>query len=104
MTNNSQPDFEAAITQALELRRDPVIPAGFTARVMQSLPAQKPATPRLQVGRTIGIIAAAVLMAGMFALAPHATPNFTSLTFDVELLLLAELGALGYWLTARREA
>ena len=104
MTNNSQPDFEAAITQALELRRDPVIPAGFAARVMQSLPAQKPVTPRLQVGRTIGIIAAAVLMAGMFALAPHATPNFTSLTFDVELLLLAELGALSYWLTARREA
>jgi len=104
MTNNSQPDFEAAITQALELRRDPVIPADFAARVMQSLPMQKPATPQLQVGRTIGIAAAAVLMAGMFALAPHATPNFTSLTFDVELLLLAELGALGYWLTARREA
>ena len=103
MTNNSQPDFEAAITQALELRRDPAIPTDFAARVMQSLPAQKPVTPRLQVGRTIGIIAAAVLMAGMFALAPHATPNFTSLTFDLELLLLAELGAIGYWLTARRE-
>ncbi len=103
MTNNSQPDFEAAITQALELRREPVIPAGFATRVMQSLPAQKPVIPQLQVGRTIGIVAAAILMAGMFALAPHATPNFTSLTFDVELLLLAELGALGYWLTAHRE-
>jgi len=104
MTNNSQPDFEAAITQTLELRRDPVIPAGFTARVMQSLPAQKPIRTRSQVGRTVGLVAAAILMAGMFALAPHATPNFTSLTFDVELLLLAELGALSYWLTTRHEA
>ena len=104
MTNNSQPHFEAAITQTLELRRDPVIPAGFTARVMQSLPAQKPIRTRSQVGRTVGLVAAAILMAGMFALAPHATPNFTSLTFDVELLLLAELGALSYWRTTRHEA
>ena len=104
MTNNSQPDFEAAITQTLELRRDPVIPAGFTARVMQSLPAHKPIRTRSQVGRTVGLVAAAILMAGMFALAPHATPNFSSLTFDVELLLLAELGALSYWLTTRHEA
>ena len=104
MTNNPQPDFEAAITRALELRPDPVIPADFATRVMQSLPMQQPVIPRLQVSRTIGLIAAAVLTAGLFAVAPHTTASFTSLAFDLELLLLAELGALGYWLTIRREA
>ena len=103
MTNTPQPDFEAAITRALELRPEPVIPQDFAARVMQSLPAQRPIRTRVPVGRIIDLVSAAALTAGLFALAPHATPSFTSLTFDVELLLLAELGALGYWLTARRE-
>jgi len=104
MTNTPQPDFEAAITRALELRPEPVIPQDFAARVMQSLPAQAPIRTRSHIGRTIGLIGGAILTAGLFALAPHTTASFSSLTFDLELLLLAELGALGYWLTARREA
>jgi hypothetical protein len=109
MTNTPQPDFEAAITRALELRPEPVIPADFAARVMHSLPAQTPARTRshigrLRLGRTAGLIGGAILTTGLFALAPHTTASFSSLTFDLELLLLAELGALGYWLTVRREA
>jgi len=45
------------------------------------------------------LIPAVALTITTFAIAPHAAPSFASLTFDVELLLLAQLGAIAYYLT-----
>jgi hypothetical protein len=44
-----------------------------------------------------------VLAIVLFALAPHVTPSFTSVTFYIELIILAQLGAIAYWLAAKRE-
>jgi len=104
MTEKAQNEMEAPVTRALEQRQEPLVPADFAARVMRSLPAQKVARPKMRVGRVVGVVAAVVLAGGVFALAPHAAPSFTNLSFDVELMLLAELGGIAYWLTARREA
>jgi len=104
MNEKTQNELEAAITQALEFRRNPEapeVPADFAARVMRSLPAQSTARPRVRVSRTIGIVAAAILTIAVFALAPHTTPNFTSLAFDLELALLAELAGIAYWLGSK---
>jgi len=101
MNDKTQNELEAAVTHALELRREPEVPAGFAARVMRSLPAQPAARPRVRVSRTVGLVAAAILTIAVFALAPHASPNFTSLTFDLELVLLAELAAIAYWLGSK---
>ena len=101
MNDKIQNELETAITQALELRREPSVPSDFATRVMRSLPAQPTARPRVRVSRTVGIVVAAVLTIAVFALAPHATPNFTSLAFDLELTLLAELAGVAYWLGSR---
>jgi len=103
MTDKAQNEMEAAVTRALEQRQEPVVPADFAARVMQSLPPQPQARAKMRVGYMVGVVAAVVLTGGVFALAPHAAPSFTNLTFDVELMLLAELGGIAYWLAARRE-
>ena len=103
MTDKAQNEMEAAVTRALEQRQEPVVPADFAARVMQSLPPQPQARAKMRVGYMVGVVAAVVLTGVVFALAPHAAPSFTNLTFDVELMLLAELGGIAYWLAARRE-
>ena len=51
----------------------------------------------------IAIVALVVLAIVLFALAPHVTPSFTSVTFYIELIILAQLGAIAYWLAAKRE-
>jgi hypothetical protein len=101
MTDKTQNEMEAAVIQALELQREPAVPADFAARVMRSLPPQPAARPRVRVSRTVGIVAAAILTIAVFALAPHAAPSFTSLTFDLELMLLAELAGIACWLGSR---
>ena len=101
MNDKIQNELETAITQALELRREPSVPSDFATRVMRSLPAQPASRPRVRVSRTIGIVAAAILTLSVFALAPHATPNFTSLAIDLELALQAELTGIVYWLGSR---
>jgi len=116
--HNPQEEFEAAITRALERSPDPgyspdqgydpaspvlAIPADFAARVVASLPKQRAARPAIRAGRTIAIVALVVLAIVLFALAPHVTPSFTSVTFYIELIILAQLGAIAYWLAAKRE-
>ena len=122
--HNPQEEFEAAITRALEhspeLGYSPepgyipelkygsessasAIPADFAARVVASLPKQRSARPVIRAGRTVAIVAMVVLAIVLFALAPHVTPSFTSVTFYIELIVLAQLGAIAYWLAAKRE-
>jgi hypothetical protein len=99
-TPASDPALEAAILRALSRlpSSTPEIPIApdFAGRVAQRAVAQTASPslrwlgwgPRLLLGST------ALLTAGMFALAPHASPSLSNIAFDGELLLLAELGGL----------
>jgi hypothetical protein len=100
---NSQMGFEAKLTRALERRPEPVVPMDFAARVAAALPPPLPARKPMQVGRTVGLAAAGVLGVALFALAPHATPTFGNWAFDFELVVIAQLGGIAYWLTAARK-
>ncbi|HZL26580.1 MAG TPA: hypothetical protein VFC39_08630 [Acidobacteriaceae bacterium] len=101
--DNSQAGFEVKLTRALERRPEPVVPIDFAARVAAALPAALPARKPMQVGRTVGLAAAAVLGVALFALAPHAAPTFGNWAFDFELAVIAQLGGIAYWLTAVRK-
>ena len=101
--DNSQAGFEAKLTRALERRPEPVVPMDFAARVVGGLPPVRPARKPMQVGRTVGLAAAAVLGVALFLLAPHATPGFENWAFDFELVVIAQLGGIAYWLTAARK-
>ena len=101
---NSQTGFDAKLTRALERRPEPSVPMDFAARVAVALPPPAPARKPVRVGRTAGLAAVAVLGAALFALAPHATPAFNNWAFDFELVVIAQLGGIAYWLTAARKA
>jgi hypothetical protein len=100
---NSQPGFDASLTRALERRSEPAVPLDFAARVVATLPPPLPARKKMQVGRTVGLAAAGVLGVALFVLAPHATPTFGNLAFDFELVVIAQLAGIAYWLTAARK-
>jgi hypothetical protein len=99
-TENSA--LDAAIVRSLEQAPEVAIPADFAARVRASLPPQKPRKARGSAARTSAIIAVAAGLAGTFWLAPRMTPSFTSLSFDLEMLLLAELAVVIAWLAQPR--
>lgn len=90
------PALEALIAHALSQAPSPSIPATFAATVARRATAQPLAqTPLLSGwGPRLALLSIALLTVAMFALAPHATPSLSSLSFDAELLLLAELGIL----------
>ncbi len=95
-------ELEAAITRALDRRPEIAVPADFAARVRAALPAQPKVRARRSVGQTAAVAGAAVLMVGLCWLAPHARPNFASVAFDLEMLLVVELAAVAAWLGTRR--
>jgi len=101
-------EFETAVTHALEQKPPVVVPVDFAAKVKASLPAQVPARSRVRqaksVSRMAGAVAAAVLVLAMCLLAPHSTPSYTSVAFDMELLLLAELCGLAALMSMRHDA
>jgi hypothetical protein len=92
---------DAVIVQALEVRREVAVPEDFAARVMGSLPELPVVRPRARVGRAAAMVAAGVVLVAVFALAPHARPEFSSLSFDLEMVLLAELAGIGWWVGVR---
>jgi hypothetical protein len=94
--------IEASIDAALARSPQAAIPVDFAARVRAALPPVTPARPRASAARNTAIAASAILLVGVFALAPHAAPSFTNLTFDVELSLLAELACILTWLAQPR--
>jgi len=92
------------MTRALE--RSPelptlAVPPDFAARVVASLPKQRAVRPAVYVGRMAAIVAMVVLAIVLFVLAPHASPSFASFAFDIELIVLAQLGAIAYWLSTK---
>ncbi len=93
---NPNPALDARIARALAQPPRVSIPASFAASVAARATAQPLSRPALFTGwgPRLALFSGALLTAAMFALAPHATPTLTSLPFDAELLLLAELSTL----------
>ena len=92
---------DARLTAALEHKPEPQIPAGFAAKVAALAAAQPPRRRRIvpQFGSLIALLSVPISALALFALASHAAPNLHSLSFDIELALLAELGIIGCWLS-----
>jgi hypothetical protein len=93
--------LDRRIDGALGSKPSPRIPEAFAEKVVaraMALPQRR--TRRAPVGRTIAWASAAALTSALFALAPHAAPSFSSLSFDAELVLLLELAGLS-WLLSR---
>jgi len=99
--------MEQQIAGALERRPRVAVPAGFAARVAQAMtPGPSPYRAPHRAPRavkTVAAVAAVLLAAALFVLAPHAGPSFSNVGFDVELLVLAELGAVA-WVLGRMQA
>ena len=104
MDSQQTNDFETRLIAALERCAEPAIPADFATRLAAQLPPLKPARRSLNAGRTISIVSAAVCVFALGWLVPHATPCYTSIAFDLELALFAQLAFIAHWLTSRREA
>jgi len=94
--NSETMSVESAITRALEKKPEVVVPAGFAARVMVSLPPRKQRR-KLPVGQTAVLAGLLALVLTMFALAPHVTPVYTNFAFDLEMLLLVQMAGIGWW-------
>jgi hypothetical protein len=102
MTDREQIEMEAAMTRALEQPPTVAIPQGFAARVARSLPAAPVARRPVYAGRTVASIAAVVLLVAVFVVAPHSQPSFANVAFDLEILLIAQVGGIAYWLAGKR--
>jgi hypothetical protein len=99
-------EVEAAVVRALERRPEIVVPERFAARVARSLTAKSPAraAARPVFGPTAGYLAAAAIMVVLIILArthPEALEAGRGFLFAVELLLVAQLLAVGLWLGIR---
>lgn len=93
-------DFESRITTAIEQKPEPRVPADFAAKVAARAVAQPLRRRRYkpQFGRMIALVSALVAALALFVLAPHTAPSVKSLSFDTEVVLLAELAFIGWWL------
>ena len=91
---------EAAVLRCLRsLEHLPpvAVPPAFAARVAR-LAAAQPLRERslwAGFGPRIALGSSFLLLAALFAVAAHAQPSFLNMRFDIELLLLVQLGALG---------
>jgi len=97
------PRFEAALQRALETPPPVAVPEAFAARVRSALPKPASLRQRASAGRQAGLAAAVILLLAVFWLAPHTAPHFTSLAFDMEILLLLELAGVMAWLARLRK-
>lgn len=90
------PELDAAVSRALSRVPPVAIPPDFATRVACRAAAQPGSLPsRLDGwGPRLVLASGAFLTAAMFALAPHAAPTLSSVRFDAELVLFAELSGL----------
>ncbi len=93
------PSLDARLIAALEHKPEPPIPADFAAKIAARAAAQPPRRRRMvpQFGSAIALFSAPVAAMALFALAPHTVANIHSLSFDTELVILAELAFIACW-------
>lgn len=92
------PSLSPRIEAALAHGAEPQIPADFAAKVAARAVAH-PTRRRLrtpQFGVAVAWTSVLLLSIALFVLAPHARPSLTNYRFDAELVLLAELAAVGW--------
>jgi hypothetical protein len=99
----SEEQMETMMTRALEQRPAVVVPEGFAARVRAALTTLRPVRRRVSAGHAFGLGSAAGLTVALFAIAPHVQPDVRSLGFAMEMVLVAELGAV-VWFLVRQKA
>jgi len=99
--DHASADMESRIDRAMERKPDVQIPADFAAKIAARAVAQplRRRGYRPQFGPMIALFSVPLAALALFVLAPHATPNLKSLSFDAEVVLLAELGFIGWWIT-----
>jgi hypothetical protein len=103
-----QDNQESLLIAALERRPEIAVPADFQLRLRASL-ASEPArrlTKRVSFARATAYVAAvcmAVVLVVLTMLYPEAIKVPESMTFIVELLIVAQLMAVGLWLGTRSE-
>lgn len=92
---------EAVLIRALVHPPAIAVPESFAARVVAQLPAAQPRSRPAwgSFSRGIAVGSGVLLTVALFAFAPHATPSFLDLRFDIELIFLAELGSVAYLVT-----
>lgn len=90
--------MEAAMIYSLEQVPAFEVPASFAARVARLAVAQSRPVRSSWTGFGVraASISAVVLIGVLFAFAPHTTPNLFDVRFDVDMLLLAEVGGAAY--------
>lgn len=103
-TNPAPPhpaDIQSRIDRAIEHKPGVQIPADFAAKVAARAAAQPLRRRRFKVqfGPMIALFSAPVAAVALFLLAPHTAPNLKSIGFDAEVVLLAELAFIGWWIT-----
>lgn len=106
-TNNTPPQsrtsvkIESRIDRAIEHKPEVQIPADFAAKVAARVVTQPLRRRRFkpQFGPTIALVSAPLAAMALFMLAPHSSPNLKSLSFDAEVVLLAELAFIGWWIS-----
>ena len=96
------PDAEAFVTlqTALERKPDVAIPADFAQRVVSRAGAlpQSRASKAIPYARFTALIVAAIVAVVLFALAPSMAADFRDRRFDLEMLVLLQLGVLAWWM------
>ena len=94
-------EIDARIDRAIEHKPDVQIPADFAAKVAARAVVQPLRRRRYkpQFGPMIALLSAPLAALALFALAPHSAPNLKNLSFDAEVVLLAELAFIGWWIT-----
>jgi hypothetical protein len=93
-------DMQSRIDRAIEHKPDVQIPADFAAKIAARAVVQPVRRRRFkpQFGPMIALLSTPLAALALFALAPHAAPNLKSLSFDAEIVLLAELAFIGWWI------
>jgi hypothetical protein len=93
--------MESRIDRAIECKPAVQIPADFAAKVAARAAARPLRRRRYkpQFGPMIALLSAPLAVLALFALAPHSVPNVKNLSFDAEVVLLAELAFIGWWIT-----
>lgn len=109
--NPSQPNHEKheALTSALERKPEITVPNDFYLRLQASLPVEtspRRSRARISFARATAYTAAvcmAIALGILTLLHPEAIKAPESMTFILELMILIQLLAVGFWLGTRRE-
>ncbi|WP_263373788.1 hypothetical protein [Granulicella aggregans] len=106
--NPEQNNQESALIAALERKPEIAMPADFQLRlraVLANEPPRRSAT-RVSFARATAYVAAACMAVALIVLTmlyPEAIKVPESMTFILEVLIVAQLMAVGFWLGTRNE-